>query len=342
MSQEGKKERKNMPQSQEIHYPLTSEGVRERPLRDRVGITILPTDTVDAISRIREAEQAGIRQIWMGGADYADTLTLFAAAAAQTRQIRLGTSIVPTYPRHPLVMAQQALAIHAIAPGRLRLGVGPGGRMPVEKWYGLPQISPLPYLKEYVEVLRAMLWEEQTNYEGTFFKIAVPAPRPAQIPLLISALGPKAFYLAGKIADGALPWMTPVPYLLNVALPALRAGAEACQRPAPPIIAHILVALSTDSEAVLTATRQWPAMYSRAEAYARMFAQAGFGKAVDGDEAELNALTQTLVISGDEMTIRNTIQKLLASGLDELQLQHVPVVDEARERQQLLQLIGSL
>ncbi len=73
-----------------------------------------------------------------------------------------------------------------------------------------------------------------------------------------------------------------------------------------------------------------------------MFAQAGFGGAVDGGEAELNALTQTLVISGDETTIRNTIQELLASGLDELQLHHVPVADEVRERQQLLQLIGSL
>jgi F420-dependent oxidoreductase-like protein len=331
-----------MPQSQEFRQPLSAEAVRERPLRDRVGITILPTDTVDAITRIREAEQAGVQQIWMGGADYADTLTLFAAAAAQTRQIRLGTSIVPTYPRHPLVMARQALAIHAIAPGRLRLGVGPGGRMPIEKWYGLSQTSPLPYLKEYVEVLRAMLWEGQTTYEGSFFKIAVPAPRPAPIPLLISALGPKTFQLAGEIADGALPWMSPIPYLLKVALPALRAGAEARQRPAPPVIAHVLVALSTDGAAVLAAARQWPQMYARAEAYARVFAQAGFAGAVDGNEAELDALTRTLVISGDEMTIRNTIQELLANGLDELQLQLVPIADETRERQQLLQLIGSL
>jgi alkanesulfonate monooxygenase SsuD/methylene tetrahydromethanopterin reductase-like flavin-dependent oxidoreductase (luciferase family) len=53
-----------------------------------------------------------------------DTLTLFAAAAARTSSVRLGTAIVPTYPRHPLALAQQALALDDLAPGRLRLGIG--------------------------------------------------------------------------------------------------------------------------------------------------------------------------------------------------------------------------
>ncbi len=331
-----------MSQEKELRYPLSSKAVRERPLRDRVGITILPTDTVAAITRIREAERAGVQQIWMGDSDYADTLTLFAAATAQTERIRLGTAIVSTYPRHPLVMARQALTIHDMAPGRLRLGIGPGGRMPIENWYGLSHTSPLPYLKDYVEVLRSVLWEGNTNYQGTFFKVALPTPRTAQVPLLISALGPKAFQLAGEIADGVLPWMSPIPYLLKVALPALRAGAEARQRPTPPIIAHVLVALSTDEAAVLAATRQWPQMYARAEAYARMFAQAGFAEAANGNETEIDALARTLVISGDEVTVRNSVQELLASGLDELQLQLVPVADETQERLQLLHLVGSL
>jgi F420-dependent oxidoreductase-like protein len=324
------------------HQPLSSEAIRERPLRDRVGITILPTEAVEVIAKIREAEQAGVQQVWMGDADYADTLTLFAAAAAQTERIRLGTAIVATYPRHPLVMARQALALHAIAPGRLRLGIGPGGRMPIENWYGLSQTSPLPYLKDYVEILRALLWEGGTSYQGTFFKVELPTPRIAQIPLLISTLGPKAFHLAGEIADGALPWMSPLPYLLKVALPALRAGAEAQNRPAPPLIAHVLVALSTDDVAVLAAARQWVQMYTRVEAYARMFVQAGFVEAVNGNEAEIDTLTRTLMISGDETTIRNSVHELLASGLGELQLQLVPIADEIQERNQLLQLVGSL
>src|SRR5213593_4137869 len=57
----------------------------------------------------------------------------------KTSTIRLGTSIVPTYPRHPLVLAQQALSLYDIAPGRLRLGIGPSHKAIIEGIYGLPQ-----------------------------------------------------------------------------------------------------------------------------------------------------------------------------------------------------------
>lgn len=66
-----------------------------------------------------------------------DALTTLAAAAVKTSTVNLGTSIVPIYPRHPLVMAQQALALHDLAPGRLRLGIGPSHRFVIENIYGL-------------------------------------------------------------------------------------------------------------------------------------------------------------------------------------------------------------
>jgi len=96
-------------------------------MRERIGLSIIASDTIEAINRIVEAERAGLRQVWlsMGGSGGADPLTMLAAAAVQTTQIRMGTAIIPTYPRHPIVIAQQALAIHDLAPGRLRLGIGP-------------------------------------------------------------------------------------------------------------------------------------------------------------------------------------------------------------------------
>jgi len=48
------------------------------------------------------------------------------------------------------------------------------------------------------------------------------------------------------------------------------------------------------------------------------------------------------VISGDEETVRNRIHELLANGLDELMLDFIPIIDEIKEREQLLHLIGSL
>jgi alkanesulfonate monooxygenase SsuD/methylene tetrahydromethanopterin reductase-like flavin-dependent oxidoreductase (luciferase family) len=241
--------------------------------------------------------------------------------------------------------------VHDLAPGRLRLGIGPGNPVLIESWYGLPQTSPLRYLKEYLEILRAALWEGATSYQGEFFHISndnmaatttATLLRKAQVPLLISAVGPKAFRLAGEVSDGAISWACPVPYLLDQALPALRAGAEANQRPAPPLIAHMSVALSTDEAAVLAVKRQQMQMGMKYGPYARMFVKAGFAGALKGDEKELDALIRSQVVSGDEETVRNRLKELLASGLDELLLQLMPIADEAKERQQLLQLVSSL
>jgi alkanesulfonate monooxygenase SsuD/methylene tetrahydromethanopterin reductase-like flavin-dependent oxidoreductase (luciferase family) len=161
-----------------------------------------------AANTIVAAEAAGVRQIWMSQPPspplWPDILTMLGAAAAKTSTVRLGTSIVPTYPRHPLVLAQQSLALNGIAPGRFRLGIGPSHRVVIEDIYGLPQTTPLSHLREYVKVLRAALWKGKVDHHGNFFNVVATLPRTAQIPLLISTVGKKAFQLAGEIADGAL------------------------------------------------------------------------------------------------------------------------------------------
>jgi alkanesulfonate monooxygenase SsuD/methylene tetrahydromethanopterin reductase-like flavin-dependent oxidoreductase (luciferase family) len=101
-----------------------------------------------------------------------------AAAATKTSTVRLGTSIVPTYPRHPLVLAQQALALYDIAPGRLRLGIGPSHSSIIEGIYGLPQTTPLAHLREYVKVLHAALWEGKVDHHGHFFNVVARPVHP--------------------------------------------------------------------------------------------------------------------------------------------------------------------
>jgi len=142
----------------------------QRDMHDRVGIGILARDTADALRKVREADDAGIHQAWMtiGGAGAVDPLTFYAAATLQTDNIRLGTSIIPIFPRHPMVLAQQTLAIHDLAPGRFRLGIGPSHRQIIEGAYGLKMQAPLSYLKEYISVLRSALWEGKVDYHGKF------------------------------------------------------------------------------------------------------------------------------------------------------------------------------
>ena len=330
-----------MTQEEIVRSILTSEDVSSLPVHERVGFVIEARDVDIAISKIRQAEQAGVQQIWMTqSVGMMDTLTLFAAAATHTTRVRFGTAIVPIYPRHPLVMAQQVVTVDALAPGRLRLGVGTSHRQVMENIYGYSMLSPLAYLREYVEVMRQVLWEGRVDYQGKFLKVATSFPRTAQIPLLVSALGEKAFRLAGEIADGAISWMCPVPYLLDKALPALRSGAQASNRPSPPLVAHIPVALSTDEAAVHEAATPRISFYTKAPFYAHMFAEAGFPIASDGSGTD--ALVKSLVVAGNQTQVEQRLRELIASGLDELLLMLVPVVDEVHEREQLLQIIASL
>src|SRR4051812_34198211 len=87
--------------------------------RDRIGVSVSGPDVQTLLRTIDEAEAAGVTQLWMTqNPTSLDTLTVFAAALARTRHVRLGTSIAPTYPRHPLALAQQAATVNALGPGR--------------------------------------------------------------------------------------------------------------------------------------------------------------------------------------------------------------------------------
>ena len=312
-----------------------------RSIRERVGLIIDGANAAAAVKTIVAAEDAGVRQIWMAQPpNLPDALTIFAAAAAKTSTINLGTSIVPTYPRHPLVLAQQALALHDLAPRRLRLGIGPSHRFIIENMYGLQHTKPLVHLREYVDVLRGALWIGKVDYHGHFYTVEAMFPRTARIPIFISTLGKMAFKLAGQIADGALTWVCPVSYLLDTGIPTLRSSAAAVERSAPPLVAYVPVALSEDRDSVPSAGHRYLDFYAKIPFYANMFSNAGFQ--ITSDQMVPDALVDNLVISGNEATVTARLTELLGTGLDELMVSLVPVTGADDEYAQLMHLIGRL
>jgi F420-dependent oxidoreductase-like protein len=309
--------------------------------RERVGLVVDGSNAAAATKTIVAAEAAGVQQIWMVQPPWLpDVLTTLAAAATKTSTVRLGTSIVPTYPRHPLVMAQQALSLYDIAPGRLRLGIGPSHQAIIEGIYGLPQTTPLAHLREYVQVLHAALWEGKVDHHGHFFNVIVTLPRTTQTPVLISTLGKKAFQLAGEIADGALSWVCPIPYLLNTGIPALRTAAAANGRSAPPpLVAYVSVALSQDHHSVMAAGHGALDIYAKFPFYVKMFSEAGFSLTA-GQTSVPDSLVDSLIVSGNEDTVAAQFTELLAAGLDELMVTLVPIKDAVDEFTRLTNLIG--
>jgi F420-dependent oxidoreductase-like protein len=327
------------------NFENSSGSLRTRTIRERVGFAIDGSNSAAAVKSIVAAEDAGVRQIWMAQIPiWPDTLTTLAAAAEKTTTVNLGTSIVPTYPRHPLVMAQQALALQDLAPGRFRLGIGPSHRFIIEDMYGLQHSKPLAHLREYVEVLRAALWEGKVSYHGNFYTVEAMFPRSAQVPIFISTLGKKAFQLAGQIADGALTWVCPVPYLINTGIPAFRSSASAAGRSASPpiLVVHVPVALSEDRESVLSVGHRFLDFYSKIPFYANMFSNAGFQ--ITSDQSVPDALVDTLLVSGNAATVSARLREHLEAGLDELLVTLVPISETAEDEQQerLMHLIGRL
>lgn len=297
------------------------------------GLVIPRGSATDLVARVKQAEERGIGTVWTTvGGPTADPVTGYAAAGAATDRIVLGTAVTPTYPRHPITLAAQVLALNDLAPGRIRLGIGTSHRPTIEGAYGIPMGKPLAHLREYLTVLRTLLWEGAVDFTGDSFTVraalpeGIPAPK---IPVPISALRRNAFVLAGELADGAITWVTPIDYIVRTALPALQEGADRAGRARPPVVAHVPVAVSTDRDAARNAFRAQFPVYSKLPFYAAMFKDAGFPVTSTGEMSD--GLVDTLAVSGDAAMIAARLQEIRAQGIDEVMISQVVVEDEASE-----------
>lgn len=309
--------------------------------RERVGLNIRRGRAGRAIELIKQADEAGVANVWMTmGATSSDTPTLFAAAAVQTEQVTFGTGIVPAFSRHPLALASQALVLDDLAPGRLKLGVGTSHRPTIEGMYHLPFDRPLPQLREYVQVLRTVLHEGSVSFAGEYYSADARYPGQIKMPVMVSALRENAFEMAGELTDGAISWLCPVHFLQTVAKPAMQRGAERAGRETPPLVAHVSVSLQTDRAAVRESARRELGMYAGAPFYQRMFADAGYPLGPDG--AYSDELLDHLVLIGDDDALAEQLSTLLDEGLDELLVMLIPGPDQMSEEQRLLRILGGL
>ncbi len=121
--------------------------------------------------------------MWCGPLFGVDALTLYAVAGTTTSRITFGTSVVPTYSRHPLVLAWGALTTQAATGGRLILGIGSSHRALVEGALGFDYERPAAYLREYVSVLRRLLAGERFEHQGQFIRVDTTTVfGPARVP----------------------------------------------------------------------------------------------------------------------------------------------------------------
>ena len=307
-----------------------------------IGVGAMGGDSSQVIATIQDLERRGIKAAWLSAAGGLDNLTLFSAAAASTERILLGTCITTIWSRHPVSAAQQVQVIGQMAPGRFRYGVGTGHARGMETSFGAEFKAPLGHLSEYLTLTRTLLEKGAVEFEGRYYqgsaKLAAAMP---DIPVLAAALRPRAYEVCGEFADGAISWVSPGNYLRDVALPAMRRGAERGGRSTPPLFAHVPICVSEDIDAVRSATREQLATYPRAPFYQQMFAEAGFPEAAE-IESWSEGMVDAVVFSGNEDQVTSRINELFDWGISEIIATLVTVGDAAASRERTLALLASL
>lgn len=308
----------------------------------RIGLDLVDkSNSIGAINAIKRAAALGVPMLWATtGRNAPDPMTYFAAALDVTEAVVLGTAIVPTYPRHPVMLATQALALDQLAPGRLRLGIGPSHRPTIEGAFGLPMGKPLDHLREYLIVLRALLSDGQVDFTGDYYAVHVDFGHTVDVPLYISALRRNAFRLAGELADGAISWICPLDYLREIAGPAMRGAAEQAGRPTPRMIAHIPVTMVDDRATMLNAARPRLESYGRLPFYANMFKDAGFPVGSNG--AVSDDLIDHLVVWGDDAEVRARLNAAFDGGIDEVLVTLYTAGNPADEEARLCKILADL
>lgn len=264
--------------------------------------------SLDAIrAEARRAADDGFASYWLSQISGPDALTALAVVGAETPRIELGTSIVPLYGRHPLVLAAQALTANAAAGGRLVLGVGPSHQPVIEGMFGESYARPFTRTREMVAALRALTRGEAVDSQGEEVRVrgrlAIDAPSP---PLLVAALGPRMLELAGREADGTVLWMVGPRTVRSHIAPRIRDAAAKADRPEPRIVAGVPVCVTDDVAAARAFAAQRLGMYGALPAYRAMLEREG----VTGP--------QDLLVAGSESRVSEALAEYAAAGATDL------------------------
>ncbi len=277
----------------------------------------------------RNAGDAGFATYWLPQIFGVDALTALAVIGREVPRVELGTAVVPTYPRHPVMLAQQALTTQAISGGRLALGIGLSHQIVIEGIYGHSFHKPVRHMREYLAILVPLVQtgavsfsgETLTGHAGVDIKGASP------FPVLLAALGSKMLELAGKVADGTITWMTGPATLESHVIPTMNTAAAAAGRPTPRTCVGLPVCVTDDTDAARERAAKTFEIYGTLPSYRAMLDREGAEGPAD------------VAVVGDEAVVRGAFDELAAIGATDLV---ASIFGSSEERTRTRELLRSL
>ncbi|MFC9931301.1 LLM class F420-dependent oxidoreductase [Streptomyces sp. NPDC127190] len=303
-----------------------------------VGVALNAADApnqIDATVQLaREAAEFGLTSAWFGQTLGADSPQLAALVGREVPGLQVGTSAIPVFGRHPLLVSSQAQTAQAATHGRYHLGLALGTKLLTETSFGLPYERPIARLREFLTVLRQLTETGTANFHGELLTATTPTPArvpgaESGVPLLVAAMGPQALRVSGELADGILPYLAGPRALADHIAPALHAAAEAAGRPAPRVVALVPGVVTDDVDAVRARTTEKLAFYEQFPSYARAIELSGGRRAAD------------LAVIGDEKTVEAEVRRYRDAGATEVVFSFTEIAGEA-DRRRTWRFLGQL
>jgi len=276
----------------------------------RIGINgtgLVQRASIDAVAEhAAQAAADGFESYWLaehptGGFD---ALTVLTVVGLRVPGIELGTAIVPSMPRHPIVLAGQAQTASAAIGGRLTLGIGLS-HAPMMAELGIGFDKPIRHLREFLSVLMPLLDDGKVTFEGETIRCNAQFFKRSEkrCGVVVAALGPQALAVAGARTDGtALAWVGPKTIRDHI-VPTICEAAERAGRTAPRVVATLPVCVTSDAAKVRAAIDKNLAMYGTLPSYRAMFEREG----VEGPSG--------VGLVGDEDVVLRKIDELRVAGV---------------------------
>lgn len=297
-------------------------------LRIATSLPVVP-DVAANIAHAQWAESEDM-EIWLADGGGPDALTMAAVLAARTSRVRIGVAVTPVFVRTPAVLASTARVIAEVSAGRFVLGVGSSSRTIVDHWHGLPFEQPLKRVRETVELLRAMLAGEKTDFNGetlrSFGYRQPPCSQP--VPIMLAALRGSMLALAGEIGDGVVLNLAPRTVLEDL-VGTMRSGVPEDAHPLDREVVlrhHVLV--TDDRAAGREAFRRRFTSYLGTGVYNRFLAWCGYGDLASelhgawerGDRAATrralsDEVIDAIAVIGDADSCRTAIRDSIDAGV---------------------------
>jgi F420-dependent oxidoreductase-like protein len=287
----------------------------------RIGLPGFGATAEQIISQAEKAEAEGFKTLWFPSAVFGDPLVAIGLAGRATKTIEFGTSVLVTYVCHPVLMASRAAAtVAAIGrTGRFTLGVGPSHQPVTEGMFGLSYATPGRHTEEYTQILTRLLRGEQVSFTGEEFRVNVGPPAlvdGAEVPVLLSALGPRLLRVAGQHAAGTITWMANAKAIADHVAPRIRTAASESGRADPRIVAGLPVAVHDDVAEARAAAAEQFVIYGQLPNYQRILERGGLASPAEA------------AIVGDEASVTAQIRALFDAGATDIWAAPFPVGDE--------------